>query len=378
MFKRIPILCYHSVGPILKDWNRNFLTMRVGYFEKQLQYIRKNFNVISISDYYNIKNGNQTAPINPIVITFDDGFLDNWIWAFPLLKKYKFRATIFVSPEMVDTSGKVRPNAEDLWNGKVNESELNVNGYLSWEELILMEKSGYIDIQSHTMSHTKYFVSGKIIGFHQPGADCLYPVGNLYKERKPFHIHDKEFEKLMPYGTPFFEERSAIIAKRIFINPAFTNECVAALKNYDFSNYSFSDTFGKIKPVYDSYQKNNSLIEKTESEQEYKERLNYEITDSKKILETKLGKKIEFLCWPHGDSNLEAHEVAIKNGYKATTIGNSNANTDDKDRIGVRFAFKPFLNSERLGILKTEAKIKEFTGSSSARIIKKIYRLFKS
>lgn len=374
---RIPILIYHSIGSVIKSWNRNFLTMSPEYFEKQLKYVKRNYSVIGLNDYYHIKNGNMPSPKNPMVITIDDGFLDNWIWAFPLLRKYELKATIFVSPEMVDPTNIVRPNLKDLWKGRVNKQDLCINGYMSWEELRIMENSGYIDIQSHSCSHTKYFVSDKLIDFHHPGADCLYPVGNIFPERKPFHIMDNGFENLIPFGTPFFEERSSVIAKKVTINPEFNQACVDALKGYDFSNYKFNEALSKVRPVYDRFMKDNSVILKTETEDEHKIRLKYEITDSKKIIESKLNKRVEFLCWPHGDNDPEAHATAIQSGYKATTIGNLNGDPDALDRIGLRFGFKPFLKSETLGILKTQAKINEMKGSLSGKIMKKIYKIFK-
>jgi hypothetical protein len=347
------------------------------YFEKQLIYIKKNYSVIDLSTYYNIRQGNATPPKNPLVITIDDGFLDNWIWAFPLLKKYNLKATIFVSPEMVDPTGAVRPNLEDHWNGKVIKQDLCINGYMSWAEMRIMESSGFIDIQSHSSSHTKYFVSDELIDFHHPGADCLYPAGNIFPEQKPFHVMNREFEKLIPYGTPFFEERSSVIAKKVTINPEFDHACIEKLADYDFSKYKFNEAFGKIKPLYEKFKKENSVILKTESEEEYRARLNYEIIDSKKRIESELKKKVNFLCWPHGDNNSQAHETAIQNGYKATTVGNGNGDPDALDRIGLRFGFKPFLNSEKLGILKTQAKINELKGIPSAKIMKKIYSIFR-
>ena len=106
----------------------------------------------------------QLSPVqNPLIITFDDGYLDNWLLVFPLLKKYKFKSTIFISPEFVDQKHGIR--------------SINYNpGFLSWDEMMLMEASGLIDIQSHTMTHTKYFVSEKIKAFHNSKADYLYPI----------------------------------------------------------------------------------------------------------------------------------------------------------------------------------------------------------
>lgn len=375
--RRIPVIYYHSIGPIQKNWNRNYLTLEPANFEKHLKYYKENYSVIDLKEYYKIRNGEMTAPKNPVVITIDDGYLDNWIWAFPLLKKYNLKATIFVSPEFVDPTNIVRPNSEDVLNGRATRTDLSDYGFMSWQEMALMEKSGLIDIQSHTMAHTKYFISDKIKDFHHPNSDGLYPIGNIYPDQKPFHIANEKFEKLIPYGTPFFEEKSSVIAKRITINPAFNEACIAALKGYDFKNYAFADAFKKVKPVYESFLKKKEIVLGTESDSEYRLRLKYEIAESKKVIETKLNKQVDFLSWPHGDNSIEAHEIAMESGYKATTIGKLRSSPETLDRIGERFGFRPYYKSAKLGFIKLNTKIRDLEGNSSATVIKKVYQTLK-
>ncbi|MCG2810720.1 MAG: polysaccharide deacetylase family protein [Candidatus Aminicenantes bacterium] len=295
---------------------------------------------------------------NAIVITFDDGFLDNWIWAYPLLKKYGFKATIFVSSEFVDLKNGVRPNLDDHEQGRTSLEEITRWGYLSWEEMKLMEASGLIDIQAHTMTHTKYFVSDKLVDFHHPGADILYPVGNLFPERKPYSISDVSFEKLLPYGFPLFEERSSVIAKKVTINPKFSDECVDILKNYNFENYAFEDAIEIVSPLYESYKEKGNLIIRRESEEEYLKRIEYEIVGAKKTVEDKLQKKVEFLCWPHGDNDEFVHELALKAGYLLTTKGKANVH---KNNASTRIPERMGMNYTSLQKkLKSQFKLKAF------------------
>ncbi len=361
---------------MLKDWPKRFLTLDLKYFERQLEYFKKSYNVITLNEYYNIKSGSSVSPQNPLVITIDDGYLDNWIWAFPLLKKYNLPATIFVSPEMVDTRSIVRPNLEDLWKGKTTKGELSVNGYMSWDEMKIMTTNGLINFQSHTMSHTKYFVSDRITGFHHPGADCIYPIGNLFPELKPFYISNPDFEKKVPYGTPFFEWRSSIVAKKVDINPDFVNECVQALKGLDLSNYDFKTAFNKVEPVYNDYRKDGKIILSTESDEAHKKRVLYELVDSKNIIEEKLNTKVEFLAWPHGDHTEELHELALKSGYKATTTGNLKAG-ERSDRIGPRIGIRIYYKNLMFDTMRLDLKIKAFKGNGVAGFVKSIYKAFK-
>ena len=375
--KKIPIVFYHSIGPVLKNWNRNYLTTDANAFEEHLKYFKKNHTVISLDDYYNIRSGVLESPKKPLVITMDDGFLDNWIWAFPLLKKYNLKATIFVIPEMVDPRNVIRINLEDVWNKKAKEEDLEKTGYMSWNEMSLMEKSGLIDIQSHTSTHTKYFVSDKLVNFHHKGVDCLYPIGNIFPDKKPYHIVNSDFEALIPFGTPYFEEKSSVIARKVTINSEFVNECVNVFKEYDFSNYNFESAYKEVQEVYRNYQSKNRIVLNTESDEDFYNRMSYEIVESKKEIEKRLNKKIEFLCWPHGDNSEEVHEIAIRNGYKATTAGKINSSNETIERISKRIGYRPYLKNSKLGFIRLKTLIKEVEGNNTGKLIRKLFKIFK-
>ncbi|MRR21789.1 hypothetical protein EG830_02265 [bacterium] len=343
----IPVIYFHSVGVRSSAWSRSFLTTSIEDADRFFRFVSGRYRSLHLKEYYDIRSGLSEAVANPIVITFDDGYLDNWIHAFPLLKKYSLKATIFVSPEFVDGREIIR----------VDDS---APGFLSWSEMREMAASGLIDIQSHTLTHTKYFTSDRLTGFHHPGNDILYAAGNLFPERKPYHIGDKDFEKLLPYGYPLFEETSAVTARRVTINDDLTGEIVDKLSGYDFSRYKFSEAFGKIRHIYEKYRNDNLVITRRETEEEYSERIDREIIGSKEIIERELGREVEFLCWPHGDNNSFLHRKALDAGYLMTSIGHS---VMEEDEIPSRIP-------ERLGIdyssfrrrVKTRFKLKAFSG----------------
>jgi len=357
----IPVIYYHSVGLINTAWTHSYLTMPYSQFEKQIKYLVKNFKTISLEEYWRIRNNLSKPEKNLIVLTFDDGYLDNWIWVYPLLKKYGLKATIFICPEFVDTTGGVRPNLEDVWEGRVTWEDICQWGFLSWEEMRIMESSGLVSIESHTLTHTKYFISDELTGLHHPGGNCLYPIGNIYPGQKPYYIGNTEFEKKIPYGTPFFREESSIIAHRVFINPDFNKAVINILKDVDW--YKKDSQINALKMVYKEYfrwKMEGKIITGRESEQEYLQRIKYEIEESKNVIESKLKKKVKFLCWPHGDNNELAHKLAIESGYLMTTTGKStNFSKNECTRI-----------SERIGIdfrtqqkkIKSLIKLKAFSG----------------
>lgn len=124
----VPILTYHSINyvdigtPAVKPEN----------FEKQIRCLKdRNYNIISLNELAVGIIENKKFPRNTVVITFDDGFKDNYAYAYPILKKYKIPATIFLISDFI---------------GKKNE-------HLSWEQVSEM-LSNNITFGSHTRTHS--------------------------------------------------------------------------------------------------------------------------------------------------------------------------------------------------------------------------------
>lgn len=103
-FPKTIVLLYHRVGTVPID--PHTLAISSKNFEAQLAYLKKNASVISVFDLYRaLIAGN--VPRRSIIITFDDGYEDNYTNAFPLLRKYGLPATIF-------TTGDANPD-EEIW-----------------------------------------------------------------------------------------------------------------------------------------------------------------------------------------------------------------------------------------------------------------------
>ena len=332
-----PVLYFHSVAPRrFNNWVLNFLTMDSKRFEDQMHYFRANgYRGIFLDEWHAMRTGVRPNDPNALCITFDDGLLDNWVYAFPIAKKYGMKITLFVCPELVDPRNIVRPNLDDVWAGRCTASDLKGLGNLSWAELRLMQESGFADVQSHTMSHAKYTVSDRLRGFYYGGFSGFYPILNSYSlQEKPHYIHDENFEHRIPMGTPLFVETSAVIAKKHSISPAFYGEVTQLADKYDLAIPEHRPVFeGNARKIYEQYQKSGKLVVSVESDADFGSRLQYEIATSKKIIEENLRKPVRFLCWPHGDNSHIAHLVARETGYLATTAGKMTTETERPDRI---------------------------------------------
>ena len=124
--ERVLVLNYHKID----DANIS-LAVTPKDFEAQLKYLQDNgYHTITPDELYESLEGGGRLPANPVLITFDDGYADNYSNAFPLLKKYGCKATIFVVTSFLS----------------------KYRSYLTWEQVKEMEQSG-ISIESHTVTH---------------------------------------------------------------------------------------------------------------------------------------------------------------------------------------------------------------------------------
>jgi peptidoglycan/xylan/chitin deacetylase (PgdA/CDA1 family) len=133
---RLLILKYHRIGDYNKLYKEN-LSANLKNFEKQLKYLSKNYKIISFNDIDKTQKGN-----NYVIITFDDGYKDNFTKAYPLLQKYNIKATFFPTTSFL--GNKNIP----WWEKESKNKEI----FMSWKDLKSMKN---IEFGSHTLTHPR-------------------------------------------------------------------------------------------------------------------------------------------------------------------------------------------------------------------------------
>lgn len=128
----IRILYYHSIG---NEYEWSILPEQ---FEKQMKYIADNYKVISLCSL--ISNEMKLFPSRKkvVIITFDDGWEDNYTHAFPILKHHGFHATFFVTTKLITKEVYIK-NKETMEP-------------LTVKQILEMDNNG-MDFGSHTCSH---------------------------------------------------------------------------------------------------------------------------------------------------------------------------------------------------------------------------------
>lgn len=130
---RIPILMYHYIGnnPNPADKARDALSTAPDKFDAQLGYLASaGYTPITFDTMYSALKGGGSLPSKPIILTFDDGYVDFYVNAFPILRKYGFRAVSFIPTGL-----------------------MNQGYYLTWSEIKEMQSSGLISFEAHSVTH---------------------------------------------------------------------------------------------------------------------------------------------------------------------------------------------------------------------------------
>lgn len=328
---------YHSVAPApFEGWPLRFLTLGSDRFEQEMKLIvERKWKPVFLDEWWDIRNGAKPSSGNEIAITFDDGLLDNWVYAYPIVRKYGLKMTLFVCPELIEPTDRVRPNLEDVWNGRYKPEDVVGLGQLSWGELRAMQRSGHVDVQSHTMTHTKHIVSGELRGVYYGGFEGYYPALNTYSlQEKPRYMADPHFMRRIAIGMPLFEENSAVVARKVIIDDAFMHEAAVLAGEHDLSSAEGRATYEpRLRQLHGRYKAKGALVKSQETFDEQVDRVEYEIITSKRIIEKELDKPVRFLCWPHGGNSDATHAVAKQAGYVATTVGKMHTRRWDHDRI---------------------------------------------
>lgn len=126
----VPVLVYHGIHPVAANSKRDPYSITPAEFARQMGMLHADgFNTISVAQYAQFRAGATTGlPNRPILITFDDGRIDSFDGADPILARYGMRATMFVITANADAA---KP------------------GYLGWAVLVRMAAAGRWDLQEH-------------------------------------------------------------------------------------------------------------------------------------------------------------------------------------------------------------------------------------
>lgn len=162
----VPVLMYHHVSP-----SAGMITSSPQNFASQIEWLFRNgYHALSTAEFAGHLRG-ETVPERSVLITFDDGYLDNWVYAYPILRKYGYQATLFIVTSWVGEgparayAGQgtvpITPNHKDC-KRLVSEGRTD-DAILRWSEIEAMRSDGTFEFHSHTHTHTRWDLETKTV-----------------------------------------------------------------------------------------------------------------------------------------------------------------------------------------------------------------------
>ncbi|MHC1733529.1 MAG: polysaccharide deacetylase family protein [Bacteroidales bacterium] len=192
----IPVLCYHQVRPESG--------MTPEKFGSHLDLInRLGFQTISLNRLHRIILGQERPAGSPVVITFDDCTLDNWVYAVPELLRRGMHGVFFAITDFLQP-GQIRPRADQTRQlaavpvfGDIMRQALrgNCDGFMNQSEVCAVVHDLGMEVYSHSSAHQACFTSSERIGFlgdnrhwshaalcgpNSAAGTPVHPVGSAY------------------------------------------------------------------------------------------------------------------------------------------------------------------------------------------------------
>lgn len=255
-----PWFLYHHIGEsgVPTDW-----------FEEHLKNIWfLNMKTLTNREMLESLDKHGKLPKNSVALTFDDGYYDNYRNAFPLLKKYKMKATLYLNTAYVENE------------------ENRAFKYLSWKEIEEMSSSGVFDIQLHSHRHMPIFVNTSF--------DRVVDNNDLL-DRDIQHLYGGNAQ----IGFPIFGKRGEFSSTGVIV----PLEAAEKFKNF-YENLSTEEK-GNKKLIQDFI---NSELHKDlifETLDEAKTRVLNDLNKNISLIEEHTGYKPNFFCWPWGHKSPE-------------------------------------------------------------------------
>lgn len=197
----LPIIMYHSF--LKDDKAHGEFVISPEQLENDIEYIISNgYTPILVNELTAFQEGKGTLPEKPIMITFDDGYYNNYLYAFPILKKHNVKAVI-------------SPIAKYSELYSQHDENNAYYSHITWEQGREMVSSGLIEFQNHTYDLHSISNGGKGIQKRKNESDAqykqhlyadLYKAHNMIKENLSF----SPTALTLPFGATCKEADSVI------------------------------------------------------------------------------------------------------------------------------------------------------------------------
>ncbi len=323
--KSLPVLMHHLVSN-----DTSHLSVVPAVFEEQCRMLAEaGWFGVGLAEAEDFLQGGADLPEKSFLMTFDDGFLDNYVYAWPILRKYGHKGVVFVVADRISETqeaarereaaggASLRPTVEDIWSGRLSAADLPLvdkllqvdefghtvrrDLFFSWDEARAMEESGVISIAAHSMRHESVFAGPDFSDFVRP------------KERLRTFCHTTPASF---WGLPDFK-RVPELANRAFIpSPELCAAIKALVPQDEAGAVEFFNSPSRVEELKALVEKFRGRLGEFESEEAQRLRFRGVMVKSRETLARELRHEVRSFCWPWGVFCEEARAEGLAAGFE--------------------------------------------------------------
>ena len=285
---KLSILMYHRIGK--PEFGERSLYVSEDNFERQIEYLLRRYRVLPFEDAVELLARGDLPRGNSVVLTFDDGYRDNYEKAFPILKKRGCSATIFVATEPLETGEALWPTRLYYWCAATKALELRLSADNS------VGARPVLPLTTTNQRHRAFYAIKSLL-IHRPSHDR----DGLMREIAAslgFDAEDDPFHKASMLTWDQLREMSA--AGIGIGGHTVTHRFLPALSPEESAR---------------------------------------ELTESKELIEQKLNRPVTLFAYPfggRGDFNLELEAMVKQSGYRAACSALRGVNRPGANRFALR------------------------------------------
>lgn len=155
---KLYVAMYHYTRELKYSRYPNIKGLDIRLFEEQIEFLKKNFNIVTMEQVIECWNSpNVSLPEKALLLTFDDGYIDNFVGALPILKKYGVQGSFFIPGKTFHENVLLDVNKIHFTLASANEKELLKDLYYELD----VQREKHPELESNDSLFEKYAVANR-------------------------------------------------------------------------------------------------------------------------------------------------------------------------------------------------------------------------
>ena len=332
--KSLPVLMYHIIS-----YDTSQTCVPPPAFEAQCRALAENgWSGVGLKEAEEFLVNGTPLPAKSFLLALDDGYLDNYVYAWPIMRKYGHKGVIFPVADKIDEAQRCcaallpgkntsRRTIEHVWNGQCTPDELpqvdsrfgtdalgftvRRDPFFNWDEARRMEQSGEMAIAGHSMRHGAVFTGPRYSGFAQPGNRL-----RTFTQSRPTSF----------WGLPCFESGPELAHRAFIPSPALAEAIKKLVPQNDAGAAEFFASPGNVAALKELVAGFGNGLGEFESQEAAAHRMRDIMTRTQATLCRELGHASRSFCWPWGAFCEEARDQGLAAGFEVFFTTREGAN----------------------------------------------------